>query len=250
MNTEVANPIEFTKPQQALLSRTIAAGATPDELALFIGQCKRTRLDPFSRHIHFIKDKKDGRMMIQIGVDGFRVIAQRSGDYAGQDAPVFEEDANGKIKKCSVTVYRWRGDLRYQASVGVAYWNEYNRPGYGEKKSNWDKMPHTMIAKVAECVALRKAFPNDLSGLYAPEEADSAAMDVVDVPDEDAKTAKKAEAQKLMAKVPEKTVIDVEADVADVTDEEIDAILTKEESPAAKLMRQGMEQDEPRADLK
>ena len=111
---------DFTKEQLGLISRTIAAGATADELALFIGQCKRTKLDPMTRQIYFIKS--GGKVMIQISVDGFRVIAERSGDYAGQDAPVFEEGEDGKINKCMVTIYRWRGENRYPAGVGVAYW--------------------------------------------------------------------------------------------------------------------------------
>jgi len=162
-------PGEFTPEQKALIARTLAKDATPDELNLFFGMCKRTKLDPFSRQIYFIKDKTN-KVMMQISVDGFRVIAERSGNYAGQDAPVWEDDKNGRPVKCSVAIYRWHGDVRYQAAVGVAYFNEYNRPGRDGRESNWDKLGHIMIAKVAECIALRKAFPNDLSGLYAPEE--------------------------------------------------------------------------------
>ena len=39
---------------------------------------------------------------------------------------------------------------------------------YNTHKSNWQRMPETMIKKVAESQCLRKAF--DVSGLYAPEE--------------------------------------------------------------------------------
>ena len=164
MTNEIA-VTSLSEEQVALIARTIAKDATKDELALFVGMCKRTGLDPFSRQIYFIK--ANGRVMTQISVDGFRVIAERSGDYAGQDAPEFKE-TNGVIDSCSVAVYRWRGDTRYQAAVGVAYWKEYAKGG------TWTQMPHTMLAKVAECLALRKAFPNDLSGLYAPEEMDQA----------------------------------------------------------------------------
>ena len=157
--------ITFSTEQTALIANTIAKGADQNELALFIGMCKRTRLDPFSRQIYFIK--ANGRVMTQISIDGFRVIAERSGQYAGQDAPIFVEK-NGKLESCSVSVYRWHGSERFQAAVGVAYMAEYARGG------NWNQMPHTMLSKVAECIALRKAFPNDLSGLYAPEEMEQA----------------------------------------------------------------------------
>src|SRR3990167_8102286 len=184
---------DFTKEQLGLISRTIAAGATPDELALFIGQCKRTKLDPMTRQIYFIKS--GGKVMIQISVDGFRVIAERSGDYAGQDAPVFEEDENGRINKCTVTIYRWHGDNRYPAGVGVAYWKENAR-----NSPTWDKMPHTMIAKVAECIALRKGFPNDLSGLYAPEEMEQANLPDIHAEASPGHDLKVTKARQLMAK--------------------------------------------------
>lgn len=184
--------IKFDQNQINLISRTIAAGATKDELLLFVGMCKRTGLDPFTRQIYFIKDKT-GRVMTQVSVDGFRVIAERSGDYAGQDAPVFEEE-NGKIKKCTVTVYRWHGDTRYPAAVGVAYWDEYARAS-----QTWQKLAHQMISKVAECIALRKAFPNDLSGLYAPEEMEQAGLSVAQ-PIDVQPNEKQVEVSKLMGK--------------------------------------------------
>lgn len=170
--------MSLTQEQVNLIARTIAKDATRDELTLFIGQCKRTQLDPFSRQIYFIKDKR-GKVMTQISVDGFRVIAERSGFYAGQDAPFFEEK-DGKIFSCSVNVYRWHNDSRYIAAVGVAYFAEYNKPGTNGYESNWDKMPRTMLSKVAESIALRKAFPNDLSGLYSPEEMNQAEPVITD----------------------------------------------------------------------
>jgi phage recombination protein Bet len=159
------NKIEFTPEQVALVKSQIAKDANNDELQLFLYQCKRTGLDPMTRQIYFMK--RAGKMTIQTSIDGFRVIAERSGDYAGQDEPVFEED-NGKLIKATVKVYRWRGEQRYCAAVGVAYMNEYY-PQAGQDFM-WKKMPHTMLAKVAEALALRKAYPQDLSGLYTTEE--------------------------------------------------------------------------------
>lgn len=160
------NKIEFSEDQMNLIRTQIAPKATDNELKLFINQAKRTGLDPFARQIYCIHI--GGKMTIQTSIDGFRVIADRSGDYAGQDEPVFNEVDN-KVVSCKVTVYRFRGDIRYPAAVGVAYMSEYNAGG-----PMWSKMPHTMLSKCAEALALRKAYPQDLSGLYTTEEMQQA----------------------------------------------------------------------------
>jgi phage recombination protein Bet len=166
--------IAFNDDQVALIKRQIAPKATDDELKLFLYQAARTGLDPLTRQIYCIHryDKNQGqKMTIQTSIDGFRVVAERSGDYGGQDEPEFVE-SNGVISHCKIRVYKFRGDQRYQASVGVAYWNEYV-PSSGQDHM-WRKMPHTMIAKVAEALTLRKAFPQDLSGLYTNDEMQQA----------------------------------------------------------------------------
>lgn len=166
--------ISFTEDQVALIKKQIAPKATDDELQLFLYQAKRTGLDPLTRQIYCIHryDKTQGqKMTVQTSIDGFRVVAERSGEYGGQDEPEFIEN-NGVITCCKVRVYKFRGDQRYQASVGVAYWSEYV-PTTGQDHM-WRKMPHTMIAKVAEALALRKAFPQDLSGLYTNDEMQQA----------------------------------------------------------------------------
>jgi phage recombination protein Bet len=169
-----ANQLEFTQEQVSLIKKQIAPKATDDELKLFLYQAKRTGLDPLTRQIYCIHryDKNVGqKMTVQASIDGFRVIAERSGDYGGQDEPEFIE-SEGNIICAKVRVYKFRKDQRYQASVGVAYWNEYV-PNAGQDYM-WKKMPHTMISKVAEALALRKAFPQDLSGLYTTEEMQQA----------------------------------------------------------------------------
>ena len=184
INKKQSIEIDFTTEQVQLLKSQIAPKATNDELKLFLNQCKRTGLDPFARQIYAIhrnqynSDKKcyENKMTIQTSIDGFRVIAERSGDYAGQDEPIFNE-IDGKLISCKVTVYRFKSaqkyaiPTRYAAAVGVAYWDEFKQTGKDGKESGmWAKMPHTMLSKVAEAIALRKAYPQDLSGLYTGEE--------------------------------------------------------------------------------
>lgn len=171
--------ISFTQDQIDLIKSQIAVGATDDELNLFLYQAKKSGLDPMARQIYFVK--RNGKGTLQTSIDGFRVVAERSGDYAGQDEPEFVEKG-AVLDICKVRVYKWRGDQRFLAATGVAYWKEYC-PGAGQDFM-WKKMPHVMLSKVAEALALRKAFPQDLSGLYTTEE-----MAQVDVDDTKTKVA-------------------------------------------------------------
>lgn len=180
---EVGQGLTFTPEQVALIKSQVAPDATNDELAVFLHVAKKAGLDPLSRQIYCIhrntKNQNGGwtkKMTIQTAIDGFRVIAERSGDYAGQGEPIFVEDAKGFPKIAKVSIYRFnaKGD-RYEAAVGVAYWDEYVQT---DKEGNafglWKKMPHTMLAKVAEALGLRKAYPHDLSGIYTAEEMNQA----------------------------------------------------------------------------
>lgn len=158
--------LDFAPETVELIKKTIADGATDNELQMFLYQAKRAGLDPLARQIYFVK--RGGKVVIQTSIDGFRVVAERNGDYAGQDEPEFIEGANGKPTVAKVRVYKFRGEQRYLAATGVAHWEEY-KPQAGQDFM-WNKMPHTMLAKVAEALALRKAFPQDLSGIYSDDE--------------------------------------------------------------------------------
>lgn len=173
MSNELAT-IEFTSEQVELVKRTICRGATNDELALFVQQCKRTGLDPFSRQIHAVKrwDAQQQRevMSIQTGIDGFRLIAERTGKYAGNDDPVFDVENAPHPNKATVTVWKMVGGQRVPFSRS-ARWSEFVQTKKdGTPTRFWQKMPYLMLGKVAEALALRAAFPQELSGLYTSDE--------------------------------------------------------------------------------
>lgn len=176
----------LTKDQLALIKRTICRPknreATDDELALFQYQCERTGLDPFSRQIYaiFRYSKRAGReeMTIQSAIDGFRLIAERTQKYIGQDGP-FWCGADGVWKDtwidkappvaAKVIVKKLMAGVVGETPA-VAHYSEYVPMYEGKPTGQWGQMPALMVGKCAEALALRKAFPAETSGIYTAEE--------------------------------------------------------------------------------
>jgi phage recombination protein Bet len=179
----IAGTDVFTRDQLELLKRTIAMGTTDDEFKLFVATCGRLGLDPFARQIHCTKRKTKvddswvDVMSIQVGIDGFRIQAARTGKYIGQDGPywcgpdgVWKSVWQGPGYPIAARVGVFRSDSGHPL-WGVAHWNEYCQTTRdGKPNSMWARMPCGQLAKCAEALALRKAFPAELSGVSAPEE--------------------------------------------------------------------------------
>ena len=161
----------ITPDQVDLIKSQIAVGATGDELKLFLHVADKSGLDPLSKQIYFIK--RSGKMTIQTAIDGFRSIADRTGQYISSEEPVFEEIGNNPVK-ATVTVGKIVQGVEGKFTAS-ARWSEYY-PGKSQGFM-WDKMPHTMLGKCAEALALRKAFPSQLSGLYTGDEMAQAGKD-------------------------------------------------------------------------
>lgn len=181
----------FTPQQEAALRHLGAENATAGDLAVFFHQAQRTGLDPFARQVYLVgRDTWDARSRtsvtkytIQTGIDGFRLVARRAADAArepfgyedtlwadagGRWHDVWLSDAPPAAAKVTVV----RNGQRFPA---IALFREYA----GTKKDGsltkmWAEKGALMIAKCAEALALRKAFPQDLSGLYTADEMSKA----------------------------------------------------------------------------
>lgn len=171
-SVEVAGGL--SESQKAMIRNTYAPGASESEFDVLWEIAKARKLNPILKQIYFVKRWTQGRGEVwapQVSIDGMRAMAERTGKYDGQDEPEFVEE-NGAVVKCTVRVYRkdWT-----RPAVGVAYFKEYvQKTKEGKPTKFWNDMPHTMLAKCAESLALRKAFPEDMGGLYTAEEMSQA----------------------------------------------------------------------------
>lgn len=174
--------LAITTDQDAFTAAQIEAlglqQATRGEAMVFLHTCQRTGLDPAARQIYAIWRKtwdpeagaKVPRMTVQTGIDGYRLIADRTGLYAGNEVtgmgPV---SAEGWPEWVEVTVYKIVGgqSMPFKAR---AYWSEYAQFYNGKPSDMWGRMPRNQLSKCAEALALRKAFPQDLAGIYTDDE--------------------------------------------------------------------------------
>lgn len=160
----------------------------PEDFLFYLTTAKKLGLDPSLRQIYPVYrwDGKLGRerMIIQTGIDGLRLVAQRSKQYGGQDDATFKVEEvynpiNGETVKqlvATVTVYKIVDNTRMPVSAS-ARWHEYAQKGKRKDGGEyymgmWESMPYNQLGKCAEALALRKGFPQDLSGIYIPEELD------------------------------------------------------------------------------
>lgn len=177
----------FSAEDIELLKSTVFPDSTDGELKLFVNICKSTGLNPFARQIYPMVQQSEWngvtkrRMTTITSIDGFRLIAERSGTYQGQTKTLW----CGKDKKwtdvwleqgppSAAMVGVWKAGCKepiFAVAVFMSY-AQYNKSGKLNK--TWAQMPEVMIAKCAEALALRKAFPQELSGLYTQDEMDQA----------------------------------------------------------------------------
>lgn len=172
------------EPTWNALCNTIYPGANPDSVVMAIDYCKARGLDILLKPVHLVPMQvTDARTKEKIwrdvpmpGIGMYRIQADRSGNYAGADEPVFGPDveeefqdpynAGNKIKViypqwCKYTVYKMIDGQRV-AFHALERWKENYATQSGKSEcpnSMWRKRPYAQLAKCTEAQALRKAWP-------------------------------------------------------------------------------------------
>lgn len=201
-NTELAiraDQTAFDEAQKGAILSQLGVEDAPDaDVRIFFHQAKRTGLDPFAKQIHMIgrntkiKSVENGREVeryamrytIQTGIEGYRLIADRAATARGDDIE-FEgpfwcgEDmqwydawpkSKGTPEAAKYVVIKNGKPIK-----AVCHYDEYvqtyRKDGNEYPNSTWKKMPRNQIAKCAEAAALRRAYPNDLSGIHLEDAA-------------------------------------------------------------------------------
>lgn len=223
-----AGPLEFTPEQRKMILTSFLNGASEAEATVLLELARLRRLNPITKQIHFVKRWDSNRRQevwsAQVGIDGFRAIAERTGKYDGQDEPEYLYEGKS-LQCCKVKVYRkdWSRPV-----VGVAHFSEYAQHTKDGKLTHmWATKPHVMLSKCAEALAMRKAFPEDMSGLYAPEEMGAEEKELNQPPAQPVATGKRTAElkEKLAAK---RVVVDVEPG-----ETEAEAVARHTEAPQA-----------------
>lgn len=156
---------------------------TDEEFEVFIAVCERRQMDPSKRHIYATKrwNTEQGKKVLSVEatIDGLRLTADRTGRYRGQTKTKWAGKDLRWVEAWMETeppaaamVGVWReGDL--EPITAVAHFDEFaQRFSDGNLMAVWGEKPRLMLAKCAEALALRKAFPEELGGLYTAEELD------------------------------------------------------------------------------
>lgn len=165
--TQNHDVVEFDEKKLSLIRQTICKDASQEEFEVFMEICKSTQLNPLFKQIYFIK--RGGNPTHMSSIDGLRLIADRTKRYVPGREPTFTYDDRKNLVSATSYVKKLAHDGTWHEVAASAFWNEYNAG-----VNLWKKMPHVMLAKCAEALALRRAFPADMLGIYTQEEMEQA----------------------------------------------------------------------------
>jgi phage recombination protein Bet len=159
----------WDKPEKLeLIKNTLTDNLTADEFMLYIEVARSSGLNPLQKQIYAIK--RGNKLTIQTGIDGYRLIAARTGRHMGTIGPKFEMRPNSKYPESATVIVQKLVNGQIVSFEGTAYWDEYVQEFNGKIAPMWMQRPKGQLGKCAEALALRRSFPEDLSGIYTTDE--------------------------------------------------------------------------------
>lgn len=199
---EIAFPLVLNRAERDLIRNHIAPDASAGEFALFIYDAQSRGLNPLKKQIYFVK--YGGKPSHQVAIDGYRALAVRTGCYDGSSRPTYGDPQHSKFDK-DLTIPEWvevtvhRKGCQEPFTVRI-YFDEFVQVFSGKISSQWKQRPYHMIAKCAEALALRKAFPEELSGLTTTTEMGGTEDSPADYTEETTVAVKEAEPEPVVQK--------------------------------------------------
>lgn len=180
-NDQSSAPALAVQTPMEICRTSLYPSLSPANFNLFWAVALKKGLDPLANEImatvRRVKNKDTGqweeRLVIQTGIDGYRHIAEDSGEYLGQDEPVFDREPESRKdlpRWCKVTVYRRIGEDRVAFTAKVFFHEFAQTFADGNLTQMWARMPWHMLAKCAEVQAIRKAFPRRTAGVQHDDE--------------------------------------------------------------------------------
>lgn len=226
---------EFSAPELDVIKNVIAKGATDTELKMFVAMAQKLGLDPLSKQIHCVKRRAKlangdlgDAMTIVVGIDGYRLVADRTGRYCPGRAPTYEYDDDGRVTSATAYVLKLAGGAWHEVSA-IAFLGEYAQTNKdGQPTAMWAKMPRLMLAKCAEALVLRRAFPAELSGVYTEDEMTQASSEPAVV---QPAVVRQVEPQPVIAAPP-----DWKAEMIELGKRAVEASKTADEAGASALL--------------
>lgn len=168
----------FTPDQRELIKSMFFKGATDDEFKVFLYVAEAVNLNPLLKQIHPVKrwDRQLGReaMQIQTGIDGYRLIANRTNRYRPGREATFKYDDAGKLISATSYIEVEYSDGWKEHSATALYSEYVQLTKEGKPVHMWQKMAHNQLAKCAEALIIRRAFPQEIGPVRSDEEMEQA----------------------------------------------------------------------------
>ena len=207
--------LEFNDQQKTLIT-SMMPGAKKSDVDQFIAVCEESGLNPFRRQIMpSSRRSKDtsGTWVTNwthlVTIDGLRSIAAETGEYEGQEGPyycgmdgVWKDIWLDSKPPAAAKVIIFRRNFR-QGLVATAKYESYvQKNSDGKPNKIWNTFGDHMTAKVAEALGLRKAFPQQMGGLYTTDEMAQAGVLTEEMLKEMLEEAQKATGRELPPEAP------------------------------------------------